>query len=266
MAEYDSTGFLQSYCALLTSSAVEIGKWTKALSAWVTCLWDKYGVIPIFAHVDKDVAEIGTLWDVLKLKIQLCWWHLESAVGDQLKKKKLSTTPYNVQCAQSEFPLIRTSFVPFGKPDPKEHEGRTGGSHDHTGVADSAYLSLIITMNILHPTSNHLLQVTWWHWCPSKWFPFQRAQPPHLAVGKSWQQSCQPWLAKRIRTLGKWSSKLWPMKRLVINVHSVLMNINKQSSTCWNITIVHTHWSQVICTQPLLVSESGLWNKCIITA
>ena len=130
----------------------------------------------------------------------------------------------------------------------------------------SAYLSLIITMNILHPTSDHLLQVTWWHWHPSKWFLFQRAQPPHLAVGKSWQQSCQPRLAKRIRTLGKWSSKLWPMKRLMINVHSALMNINKQSSTCWNITIVHTHWSQVICTQPLLVSESGLWNKCIITA
>jgi len=29
-------------------------------------------------------------------------------------------------------------------------------------------------------------------------------------------------------------------KRLAINVHSALMNINNRSSTCWNITIAHT--------------------------
>lgn len=137
MAEHDNTGLPLSYCVLSTASSMDAGKRTKALATWATCLRDKYGIIPVFAHVDKDMAEIGMLRDVWKPKIQICWWHTNEAVEDRLKKNKLSTSPYNAQRAQTEFPFISTSFVPTGKPDLMEHEGG-GGSRDHAGVADTA--------------------------------------------------------------------------------------------------------------------------------
>jgi hypothetical protein len=122
-----------------------------------------YGVTPAFAHVDKDMAEIGMLRDVWRPKIELCWWHMSGAVDDRLKKNKLTTTPYNVSRAQSEFPFISISFVPSGKPDPKEHEGGTGGTRDHTGVTDTLHYESpnAVTLRIPiplsyreHPTSN----------------------------------------------------------------------------------------------------------------
>jgi hypothetical protein len=155
MAEHDNSGLPLSYCVLSTASSIENGKRTKALTAWAKCLRDMYGVAPVFAHVDKDMAEIGMLRDVWRPKIELCWWHMSGAVEDRLKKNKLSTTPYNVSRAQSEFPFISTSFVPCGKPDPKEHEGGTGGTRDHTGVTDNLqYESLnAVTLRIPIPLS-----------------------------------------------------------------------------------------------------------------
>ena len=84
--------------------------------AWANCPRDKYGVIPVFAHVNKDMAEIGMLQTSWALKIQLCWWHMRKAVHEWLSKGKLATTPYNVQQVQAEFDWISTTFVPLTKP------------------------------------------------------------------------------------------------------------------------------------------------------
>jgi hypothetical protein len=60
LREYDNAGFPLPYCLLSTVAATEIGKRTKALTAWGTVLHEKYRVIPQFVHVDKDMAEIGS--------------------------------------------------------------------------------------------------------------------------------------------------------------------------------------------------------------
>lgn len=122
MAEHDRSGFLLSYCLLSTATSVEIGKHTKALLAWAQCLCDAYGVIPVFTHVDKDMGEIGMLQLAWTPKIQLCWWHMCKAVGEQLDKKKLTTTPYNTSAVKSEFPFISLDFIPPGRADCQEHE------------------------------------------------------------------------------------------------------------------------------------------------
>jgi len=111
---------------LSTATAIQIGKRTQALEAWCTVLRNKYGVIPKFVHVDKDMAEIGmvrTVWPTAK--IQLCWWHLRKAVRERLAKGKLSTTPYDSQQAKMEFTFIDTAFQPLGIPDPGDFEGGT---------------------------------------------------------------------------------------------------------------------------------------------
>ena len=167
MTEHDNAGLPLSYCVLSTASSVDAGKRTKALTAWATCLRDIYGIIPVFTHVDKDMAEIGMLHDVWKPKIQIGWWHMNEAVEDQLKKNKLSTSPYNAQRAQTEFPFISTNFVPTGKPDLMEHEGG-GGSHDHTGVVDTIQyespnavtLRIPILLNLRKPLTFQLTSVT----------------------------------------------------------------------------------------------------------
>ena len=123
MAEYDGSGFPLSYCLLPTATATEIGKRTKALSGWAQHLCDAYGVIPAFAHVDKDMAEIGMLQSSWRLKIQLCWWHMCKAVGERLDKKKLTTTPYNPSLTKSEFSFISLDFVPSERADSHEHKG-----------------------------------------------------------------------------------------------------------------------------------------------
>ena len=76
MAEYDNAGFPLSYCLMSTATAVDQGKWTKALTAWTKCVKEKYGLNPEFVHVDKDMAEIGMVKVVWKAKIALCWWYL----------------------------------------------------------------------------------------------------------------------------------------------------------------------------------------------
>ncbi len=77
LGEYDNTGFPLTYCLLTTAQAIGLGKRKRALTAWGKVLRDRYGIIPRFSHVDKDMAEIGMLKDVWKFtKIQLCWWHM----------------------------------------------------------------------------------------------------------------------------------------------------------------------------------------------
>lgn len=128
LGEYDNTEFPLSYCLLSTVAATEISKRTKALTAWVTTLCNKYGVIPQFVHVDKDMAEIRSCrktWP--QAKIQLCWWHLQKAVRTHLQLAKLSTTPYNVECTQGEYGFISAGFQPSGKADAKECEGCVPG-------------------------------------------------------------------------------------------------------------------------------------------
>jgi hypothetical protein len=134
MGEYDNAGFPLSYCLLSTATALPIGKRTRALKAWGKCLRDKYGIIPKFAHTDKDMAEIGMLREVWEVKLQLCWWHLREAVKERLKKAKLSTTPYNVQRARSEFRFIDEDFVPPGRADPAEYEGGARDKSDFPEV------------------------------------------------------------------------------------------------------------------------------------
>jgi hypothetical protein len=113
MGEHDNAGFPFSYCLLSTATAIDQGKRTKSLSAWARRVRDQYGIEAEFIHVDKDMAEIGTLKDVWKkAKISLCWWHLRRAVRTRLAKNKLSTTPYDMKRACAEFNFIDPEFVP----------------------------------------------------------------------------------------------------------------------------------------------------------
>jgi len=123
MAEYDNAGFPISYALLSTATSIDQGKRKKALAAWALCVKDKYAVNPVFTHVDKDMAEISMAKEVWKSKINLCWWHLRRAVRTRLSQSKLSTTPYNVQRAHTEFSVIDVQFIPPGKADAEEFEG-----------------------------------------------------------------------------------------------------------------------------------------------
>ena len=136
MAEYDGSGFPLSYCVMSTASCIESGKRKQALVAWGTCLRDTYGVRPTFVHTDKDMAEIGMARIMWTPKINLCWWHAQRSVEDRLGRVKLSTTPYNAKQAHSQFPFISLNFVPPGNADLMENEGGSGGTCDHTGIAD----------------------------------------------------------------------------------------------------------------------------------
>ncbi|KAJ7661459.1 hypothetical protein DFH06DRAFT_1268903 [Mycena polygramma] len=114
--QHDNAGFPLSYCLLSTADSIDIGKRKAALEAWAQVLRDEYGVNPVFVHVDKDMAEIGMIRS-------LCLWHLKHAVRTRLEKRKLSTTPYNVQRAHAEYPFIDLKFKPAGRADPTEFEG-----------------------------------------------------------------------------------------------------------------------------------------------
>lgn len=106
MAEYDNAGFPLTYCLLSTATTIDHQKRMKALVAWTKCLRDKYGINPIFAHVDKDMAEIGCLRQV------------------RLAKAKLSTTPYNAKRAHAEFSFVDEDFIPPGtRVDAADYEG-----------------------------------------------------------------------------------------------------------------------------------------------
>lgn len=124
MAELHGAGYPLSYCMLSTQTAIDIGKRTKALTAWGKCLREKYGVIPRFCHSDNAMAQISmarTIWPTIK--IQLCWWHLKKFLKQRLAKKDLATTPYNSRRAHTEFSWIRLDFVPPGQSDPNDYEG-----------------------------------------------------------------------------------------------------------------------------------------------
>ena len=128
LGEYDNAGFPILYCLISTVNATDAGKKMKALAAWESALSSKYGIIPQFVHVDKDMAEIGFCRKTWPLaKIQLCWWHLRKAVRTRLQLNKLSTTPYNVELARAEFKFISAEFQPPGRADPKESEGGVPG-------------------------------------------------------------------------------------------------------------------------------------------
>ena len=128
MGEYDNAGFPLTYCLLSTAEVLKIGKWKKAPNAWASVLYDKYSITPVFAHTNKDMAEIGMLQDVwASVKVQLCWWHWQKAVQEWFSKNKLSTTPYNPKCAHLKYAFIDTAFVPPGHADP---HGYKGGMHD----------------------------------------------------------------------------------------------------------------------------------------
>jgi hypothetical protein len=124
MAEHDNAGFPLSYCLLSTASAIDQGKRLEALAAWGRCLRDQYRINPVFMHVDKDMAEIGSSKKVWNVKISLCWWHLRRAVRARLAKAKLATTPYNIKRACSEFDFIDPNFFSSEtKVDIEDYEG-----------------------------------------------------------------------------------------------------------------------------------------------
>ena len=108
LGEYDNAGFPLSYCLLSTANAVEIGKRTRALQAWAQALRDKYGMILVFVHVDKDMAEIGMSKHVWwESKIQLCWWHMRKAVRERLVKSKLSPDPPDIRPPRPHALILR---------------------------------------------------------------------------------------------------------------------------------------------------------------
>lgn len=124
MGEHDNAGFPLSYCLLSTATSIEHGKRKKSLEAWAMCVRNKYGLNPIFKHTDKDLAEIGMLRNVWPTgKISLCLWHLRRAIRAQLANSKLSTTPYNVSRAHTEFNFIDVHFIPHSKSDTDDYEG-----------------------------------------------------------------------------------------------------------------------------------------------
>jgi hypothetical protein len=123
MGEQDGAGFPLLYLLLWTTSSIDQGKHMEALIAWEKCVRDTYGIIAKFAHVDKDMAEIGMLKDVWKVKISLCWWHFQHAVGTRLANMKLLTTPYDPARAHAEYHFIDIAFVPAGQADGGEYEG-----------------------------------------------------------------------------------------------------------------------------------------------
>ncbi|KAK1222359.1 hypothetical protein PQX77_014797 [Marasmius sp. AFHP31] len=134
MAEVDGAGFPLSYCLLSTVESVEVRKRTRALEKWATCVRERYGIMPDFIHVDKDMAKIGMAREVWPVaKIQICWWHQRKALRERIMKAKLSTTPYDPIRAHNKFAFIDTHFFPPGRPDPGEREGgREGGGRDRT--------------------------------------------------------------------------------------------------------------------------------------
>jgi hypothetical protein len=124
MGEYDNAGFPLSYCLLTTATAIDAGKRKITLTAWTKCLRDKYGIDPLFVHVDKDLAEISAARATWKAKINLCYWHLRRAVNTRLAKAKLATTVYDVKRACNEFDFIDPDFRPSRtKFDIDDYEG-----------------------------------------------------------------------------------------------------------------------------------------------
>lgn len=66
---------------MTTATAITDKKRTKALKAFLLALRDAYNVKPLFAHVDKDFAEIRACRNTWPdVTIQVCWWHIRDAL------------------------------------------------------------------------------------------------------------------------------------------------------------------------------------------
>ena len=91
MAEHDNTGFPLLYCLLSTATTIDLGKQTKALTAWAKCLKDKYSVNPKFVHVDKDMAEIRMARVVWNAKISL---HFAGGIYNELSAHSSQTESF----------------------------------------------------------------------------------------------------------------------------------------------------------------------------
>jgi hypothetical protein len=124
MAEHDNAGLPIAYLFLSTATSIEPLKRTRALKSFLDIIKNNYHTYPEFIHTDKDLAEVHASRDIWpSAKSQLCHWHVNRAVSDRIKKRKLATTPYNATRANNLFPFIDTSFVPRVRADPLDHEG-----------------------------------------------------------------------------------------------------------------------------------------------
>lgn len=156
MGELDGAGYPLSYCMLSTQTAIDVGKRTKALTAWVTRLRDQYGIDPRFCHTDKDMAQISmarVVWPLIK--VQLCWWHLRKFVRQRLARNELATTPYNAHRAHREFSWITVDFVPAGQPNHDEYEG---GHHDTEAEITQGQVSINTILLRIPPTQTAVAQ------------------------------------------------------------------------------------------------------------
>ena len=167
MAEHDGSGFPLSYCLLTTATAVDQHKRRDSLAAWACCLKKKYQINPTFAHVDKDMGEIGCLKGVWDCKISVCKWHFRKATKTRLAKAKLATTPYSAESAKALFRFISLDFVPPNtRTDIEDYEGgvhdsipeATAAACSNTGTQDLETAPLRIHLPVLaKPAKNRLV-------------------------------------------------------------------------------------------------------------
>jgi hypothetical protein len=123
IGEVDGFGVPLAYCLLSTASSIAKEKQTRALTAFLSAIRNKYDLHPEVVHTDKDMAEVNAahlVWP--EAKHQLCWWHLRKAVRTRLAKNTLSTVPYHPFTAEQEFGFINIHFLPRKKPDVSEKE------------------------------------------------------------------------------------------------------------------------------------------------
>ncbi|KAJ7789309.1 hypothetical protein B0H14DRAFT_2944863 [Mycena olivaceomarginata] len=129
----DATCNIWSSIAYWPSTIMPVSR--SPLTAWAKCVRDKYGVMPQFTHVDKDMAEIGML---------------KEAVRTRLASKKLSTTPYDPRPANAEFSFIDITFIPQGQADGEEYEGGVPDSITPVTITMSNGLRITINMGPHH--------------------------------------------------------------------------------------------------------------------
>lgn len=135
VAEWDTTGLPISYCLLSTATSLEHHKRLKSIARWLKAIRQLYGIKPRFAHVDKDMAEIGAIMQIWpKAKVALCWWHMKRALRTRVTDPKLPTTPYLEDRAHAEFSLIDRPFLPLSKPDHTEYKGGPPGDKKRPDV------------------------------------------------------------------------------------------------------------------------------------
>ncbi|KAG6328345.1 hypothetical protein ID866_10744, partial [Astraeus odoratus] len=146
-----------------------------------------YKIIPQFIHVDKDMAKISmsqSVWP--SAKIQLCWWHLQKAVHEQLAKSMLTTTPYKPLQANHEFSFISVDFWLFGITDPTESKGGALLEPDEIPSNEETVPSLsicILNLSQAHVTTSplkvfcpmhlhdHIIQMMEQHFCTHPLIP-----------------------------------------------------------------------------------------------